>query len=631
MAKNHLKVEISFLVLSLFSAASFGAASLVKTFNSLADMRAANPFDIYTNAFLADGTGMFTFHPGATNADDGRRIIVPNGGGGAWFYNTNSMPVWTGIAKDLGSFQVFAGTVADTNYVSWFTGTLANSVQDQYGNLFSVTSAGTNTGAQYAVRTDLTPGYTGPGETFALRSVNETDGQGVSYVNANFGVSGVSHGSGPGGGNVNIGLHGQSRWAKNESIGVMGLGVNNNGLQTNLAQNSIGVYGRGDNGSDTTGHTIGVYAQLGSVDSPLNFNTALGADNGATGQRILYLRDNSSPAMIVDPNGENGVYHGNPFNSYVDFDLGYDPGSTRYSARIRATQNANVVNGSQLWLQTHQVSATSNAWNYVWFADQNGNVQYGMTNNSAPIYPHEFYRPVASGDSVVAGFYNGNNVNGSAGIQLGYDPSSTPTSSRILSRSNAGSGPGSSLLLQTHPVDNTSNLWNNALFADNRGYVGILMTNPATALDVTGIERTSGHRSVTNDFVVTNSTVLTDIPNTVVTLNDGQRYSFTAKLFVTADAAGGSKYAVAFNGTVTSIVYEVVAISEASNLIPIISRKSSVGASIGNTGETALWVNIDGTIAVNNGGQLSIQFAENVSTNTSTIKAGSFLRVNADN
>lgn len=120
------------------------------------------------------------------------------------------------------------------------------------------------------------------------------------------------------------------------------------------------------------------------------------------------------------------------------------------------------------------------------------------------------------------------------------------------------------------------------------------------------------------------STTLAAVTGLTVNATAAKRYRFWAVLFVTADATGGHKYAVAGTATATAVVYQVNSINNATNAFRINSRQTALGgAGVGEAVGTAYFTRIDGFITVNAAGTLLVQFAQNTATGTSSVLTGS--------
>lgn len=127
----------------------------------------------------------------------------------------------------------------------------------------------------------------------------------------------------------------------------------------------------------------------------------------------------------------------------------------------------------------------------------------------------------------------------------------------------------------------------------------------------------------TADFDSTSDTTLNNITGLTHTLAAGGKYRFTAVLFVTNNASGGTKVAMSGGCTATAIQYRVEFLGAAHEC-------TSATALDEAEGETAahLEIKIDGYIEVNAGGTLTVQAAQNASNGTATsVKVGSWFEV----
>lgn len=123
------------------------------------------------------------------------------------------------------------------------------------------------------------------------------------------------------------------------------------------------------------------------------------------------------------------------------------------------------------------------------------------------------------------------------------------------------------------------------------------------------------------------STNLANVTGLTLTLVAGQTYNFRAFLFVTEDTTGGAKLAV--GGTATATTFRASAMILANGA----AVEYAVGTSLGSailSATSAVAANaaiIEGYIVVNAGGTLTIQFAQNSATGTSSVLVGSYLTV----
>ena len=131
---------------------------------------------------------------------------------------------------------------------------------------------------------------------------------------------------------------------------------------------------------------------------------------------------------------------------------------------------------------------------------------------------------------------------------------------------------------------------------------------------------------VTSGFAKTSDTTLANVTGLSVTVEAGRSYKFEAVLYTTSNVAGGVKAAMAGTATATAIVYEGLATNAGTTTQ---ARGAAMAAAVAAvTAVTAALIVIRGTITVNAGGTLTVQFAQNASNGAaSTVLVGSTLTV----
>ena len=72
------------------------------------------------------------------------------------------------------------------------------------------------------------------------------------------------------------------------------------------------------------------------------------------------------------------------------------------------------------------------------------------------------------------------------------------------------------------------------------------------------------------------------------------------------------------SGIPTSVIFQTNTINNASNLFIVTTRATSLGSSNGHNGSPIAYTIITGTITVNVGGVISVQFAENAAIGGTT-------------
>ena len=134
-----------------------------------------------------------------------------------------------------------------------------------------------------------------------------------------------------------------------------------------------------------------------------------------------------------------------------------------------------------------------------------------------------------------------------------------------------------------------------------------------------------GETRVTTQFDKTNTT-LADITGLSVNVLAGRTYRFKAVLYTTSNSASGVKAAIAGTATATNIIYygQTADVSGGT----AIHKATALGTAVGNvTAVTGAMIIIHGTITVNAAGTLTVQFADNAGTNTSSVLVGSTFEV----
>jgi hypothetical protein len=135
-----------------------------------------------------------------------------------------------------------------------------------------------------------------------------------------------------------------------------------------------------------------------------------------------------------------------------------------------------------------------------------------------------------------------------------------------------------------------------------------------------------GHKRVSAQFDKTDTT-LANVTGLSVNVAASGVYAFEAELFVDATAGGGSKYAIGGTATATAIVYQISLLDNSTDAYTINARQTALAGSSGQAGTTAGIAAIKGTITVNAAGTLTVQFAQNAASGTSSVLVGSTFRV----
>lgn len=159
-----------------------------------------------------------------------------------------------------------------------------------------------------------------------------------------------------------------------------------------------------------------------------------------------------------------------------------------------------------------------------------------------------------------------------------------------------------------------------------RNAANVLEVNNGTKGTLTGTYiKWGGQSRVSTQFDKTSSTTLGDVTGLTATVAAGRTYSFQAVLYCTCAAAGGAKVAVAGTATATAIRYRAKTFTGAT--INTHDQATALGSAVGASTTAVTVIEMDGTITVNAAGTLTIQFAENAASGTSSVLVGSFFIV----
>lgn len=134
---------------------------------------------------------------------------------------------------------------------------------------------------------------------------------------------------------------------------------------------------------------------------------------------------------------------------------------------------------------------------------------------------------------------------------------------------------------------------------------------------------------VTSGFTKTSDTTLANITNLTRNVLASEIYSFRAVLFTTSNTSGGIKFAIGGTATVNGLTAYAYVTDAGVLKVPGTSKVTALGSTFGDiTAVSAATVIIEGQIAVNAGGTLTIQFAQNASFGTgSTVNIGSYFEL----
>jgi len=131
---------------------------------------------------------------------------------------------------------------------------------------------------------------------------------------------------------------------------------------------------------------------------------------------------------------------------------------------------------------------------------------------------------------------------------------------------------------------------------------------------------------VTSQFDKTSDAALANITGLSANVTSAKTYTFVANLYTTSNAGGGVQAAIGGGASATSIVYEGMTINAG---LTTQSRGTALAAAVGAvTAVTAALIIITGTITVNAGGTLTVQFAQNaINVTASSVLVGSSFEV----
>ena len=127
-------------------------------------------------------------------------------------------------------------------------------------------------------------------------------------------------------------------------------------------------------------------------------------------------------------------------------------------------------------------------------------------------------------------------------------------------------------------------------------------------------------RTVTTSDLGSSNTTLIDVTGLSISLTAGKTYFFEANLIMSCNAVGGAKFAISGTCTATRIRYEILMVDNTAKAFVIASYQTALGGTGGAaTSGTDNLAIIRGTIVVNAAGTLKVQFAEQVTSGTTTV------------
>ena len=131
-------------------------------------------------------------------------------------------------------------------------------------------------------------------------------------------------------------------------------------------------------------------------------------------------------------------------------------------------------------------------------------------------------------------------------------------------------------------------------------------------------------KRVTADIGYT-STTLANVTGLSFDAAAGETRTFTARLYLSASAVGGYKAAIGGTATATAITYRGQLMVETATSFAASGKATSLGTAICQvaSGVEDAYLEIHGTITVANAGTLTVQFAQNTASGTTTVRRGS--------
>lgn len=135
---------------------------------------------------------------------------------------------------------------------------------------------------------------------------------------------------------------------------------------------------------------------------------------------------------------------------------------------------------------------------------------------------------------------------------------------------------------------------------------------------------------VSTQFDKAADAALANVTGLSVTVTAGASYAFEADIFYTADATGGISLALGGTATATSLIAVGTTYDQDSAAGTI--RDMRKGTAMTSTmadhfGQVSLYTRVTGTVTVNAGGTLTIRFAQQSASGTSSVLVGSTLKV----
>lgn len=124
----------------------------------------------------------------------------------------------------------------------------------------------------------------------------------------------------------------------------------------------------------------------------------------------------------------------------------------------------------------------------------------------------------------------------------------------------------------------------------------------------------------------TTDTNLANIPDLTFPLDGAKTYPFKANLFVDSSALGGAKFAIQCTCSATSVIYHIGGFNSGGLGVILGSRQVTLGGSAGFITTTTSEIEISGVITTSTPGNLTVQFAQQVSSGSSSVLPGSYFQ-----
>jgi hypothetical protein len=213
--------------------------------------------------------------------------------------HTHSTYLTAANPSSTGSWTHIGGTLDAGAYALSMSYTMDSSAgAENIGSLIAVTSAGTESQAQTAVKMTVSGGYTGSSafRAFRIENLSASSGNAIASTGMVGNVAGNFLSTGVGA--LNVGNNGVAANGTAINIGVLGCGGDTEASQTNY-----GVYGISKS-TNTGGIAYGVY---GTLDATSTSGAAVGANNGTTTNDIIQAQDNGVVAWAVKDGGETRI------------------------------------------------------------------------------------------------------------------------------------------------------------------------------------------------------------------------------------------------------------------------------------------------------------------------------------